>query len=227
MNDIKQLPINFSFYEIKSFFNYIPGNNIFIIETLRRVANENSHNLIFLVGATSSGKTHLCSSTYEESKKNKLYYTVENIGMLNRENIEYLELLIVDDFDIIINNYNLEEKLFYIINDLMIRKKNIFLTSSVPISEIKFKLKDLKTRVCSDQILEIKELDDSEKIDLLHKIAKNRGWTLPDKVSKFILNHFDRDLYFLCNVIKNIDERSLSEKKNITIPFIKKIIKSR
>ena len=69
MNDIKQLPINFSFYEIKSFFNYIPGNNIFIIETLRRVANENSHNLIFLVGATSSGKTHLCSSTYEESKK--------------------------------------------------------------------------------------------------------------------------------------------------------------
>ena len=227
MNDIKQLPINFSFYEIKSFFNYIPGNNIFIIETLRRVANENSHNLIFLVGATSSGKTHLCSSTYEESKKNKLYYTVENISKLNRENIEYLELLIVDDFDIIINNYNLEENLFYIINDLMIRKKNIFLTSSVPISEIKFKLKDLKTRVCSDQILEIKELDDSEKIDLLHKIAKNRGWTLPDKVSKFILNHFDRDLYFLCNVIKNIDERSLSEKKNITIPFIKKIIKSR
>ena len=227
MNDIKQLPINFSFYEIKSFFNYIPGNNIFIIETLRRVANENSHNLIFLVGATSSGKTHLCSSTYEESKKNKLYYTVENISKLNRENIEYLELLIVDDFDIIINNYNLEEKLFYIINDLMIRKKSIFLTSSVPISEIKFKLKDLKTRVCSDQILEIKELDDSEKIDLLHKIAKNRGWTLPDKVSKFILNHFDRDLYFLCNVIKNIDERSLSEKKNITIPFIKKIIKSR
>ena len=227
MNDIKQLPINFSFYEIKSFFNYIPGNNIFIIETLRRVANENSHNLIFLVGATSSGKTHLCSSTYEESKKNKLYYTVENIHKLNREDIEDLELLILDDFDIIINNHDLEDMLFYIINDLMIRKKSIFLTSSIPANEINFKLKDLKTRVCSDQILEIKELDDSEKINLLYKIAKNRGWILSDKVSKFILNHFDRDLYFLCNVIKSIDERSLSEKKNITIPFIKKIIKSR
>ena len=227
MNDIKQLPINFSFYEIKSFFNYIPGDNIFIIETLRRVANENSHNLIFLVGATSSGKTHLCLSTYEESKKNKLYYTAENINKLNREDIEDLELLILDDFDIIINNHNLEETLFYIMNDLIIRKKSIFLTSSIPANEINFKLKDLKTRVCSDQILEIKELDDSEKINLLYKIAKNRGWILSDKVSKFILNHFDRDLYFLCNVIKSIDERSLSEKKNITIPFIKKIIKSR
>ena len=117
--------------------------------------------------------------------------------------------------------------LFYIINDLMIRKKSIFLTSSIPVNEINFKLKDLKTRVCSDQILEIKELDDFEKINLLNKIARDRGWILPDKVSKFILNHFDRDLYFLCNVIKSIDERSLSEKKNITIPFIKKIIKSR
>ncbi len=227
MNDIKQLPINFSFYEIKSFFNYIPGNNIFIIETLRRVANEDNHNLIFLVGATSSGKTHLCLSAYEESKKNKIYYNEENISDFNKKNIEDLELLILDDFDLIINNHNLEEKLFYIINDLIIRKKSIFLTSSVPVNEIKFKLKDLKTRVCSDQILEIQELDDFEKINLLHKIAKNRGWILPDNVSKFILNHFDRDLYFLCNVIRNIDERSLSEKKNITIPFIKKIIKSR
>ena len=136
MNDIKQLPINFSFYEIKSFFNYIPGNNIFIIDTLSIVVNENSHNLIFLVGATSSGKTHLCSSTYEESKKNKLYFTAENISKLNRKNIEHLELLILDDFDIIINNHNLEEKLFYIINDLMIRKKSIFLTSSIPVNEI-------------------------------------------------------------------------------------------
>ena len=106
MNDIKQLPINFSFYEIKSFFNYIPGNNIFIIETLRRVANENSHNLIFLVGATSSGKTHLCSSTYEESKKNKLYYTAENIHKLNREDIEDLELLILDDESVILSIFD-------------------------------------------------------------------------------------------------------------------------
>ena len=89
-------------------------------------------------------------------------------------------------------------------------------------NEINFKLKDLKTRVCSDQILEIKELDDSEKINLLNKIARDRGWILPDKVSKFILNHFDRDLYFLCNVIKSIDERSLSEKKILRYLLLRK-----
>ena len=106
MNNKKQFPIDFSFYENKSFFNYIPGNNVFIIDTLRRVANENSHNLIFLVGATSSGKltyVHL----HMKNQKNKLYYTAENIHKLNRKNIEDLELLILDDFDIIINNHEL------------------------------------------------------------------------------------------------------------------------
>ena len=39
-----------------------------------------------------------------------------------------------------------------------------------------------------------------------------------------IMNHYKRDLFFLCNCIKFIDETSLSLKKNITIPFIKKII---
>ena len=104
------------------------------------------------------------------------------------------------------------------------RKQSILLTSSLKIGQIHFKLNDLKSRICSDQILEIKELNDLEKINLLKKIALGRGWMLTDKVSNYILNHFDRDLYFLCNVIKNIDRESLSEKKNITIPFIKKII---
>ncbi len=223
MNNKKQFPIDFSFYENKSFFNYIPGNNVFIIDTLRKVANYNN-NLIFLIGASSSGKTHLCKSTYLESKKNKLFFNSRNINKLTTDSFENLELLIIDDFDLIINNSNTEEKMFHVINDLIMRKQSILLTSSLKIGQIHFKLNDLKSRICSDQILEIKELNDLEKINLLKKIALGRGWMLTDKVSNYILNHFDRDLYFLCNVIKNIDRESLSEKKNITIPFIKKII---
>ena len=227
MDNKKQLPIDFSFYENKSFFNYIPGNNIFIIDTLRKAAKNDENNLIFLIGSTSSGKTHLCKSTYIESKKNKLYLNSKNINKLSTNNLEDLELLILDDFDKIINNTNIEEKIFHIINDLIIRKKSILLTSSLKVDRISFRLNDLKSRVCSDQILEIQELNDSEKINLLKKIAMSRGWMLTDKVSNYILNHFDRDLYFLCNVIKNIDKESLSERRKITIPFIKKIIETK
>ncbi|GIR56357.1 MAG: hypothetical protein CM15mP63_3620 [Gammaproteobacteria bacterium] len=67
-------------------------------------------------------------------------------------------------------------------------------------NEINFKLKDLKTRVCSDQILEIKELDDSEKINLLHKIAKNRGWILPDKLANlFLITLIEIYIFMQCN----------------------------
>ena len=74
-------------------------------------------------------------------KKNKLYYNAENIHKLNRENIEDFELLILDDFDIIINNHNLEDMLFYIINDLIIRKKSI-----LQIPQKRMDIKELKIK---------------------------------------------------------------------------------
>ena len=54
-------------------------------------------------------------------------------------------------------------------------------------NEIRFKLKDLKTRVCSDQILTIKELNDSEKINLLHKIAKTEDGYYHTKLANLFL----------------------------------------
>ena len=224
MNDKKQIPLDFSFYENKSFFNYIPGNNIFIIDMLRKAANDPSYNLIFLRGESASGKTHLCSAAFDESRKIKLFLDLTKISKITEYQITNIELLIIDDFDSIINKSNVEEKIFFLINDLIIRKKSIILTSSLEVDKINFKLEDLKSRVCSDQMLEIQELNDLEKISLLKKIAKNRGWQLTDNVSNYILNHFDRDLYFLYNVIRNIDKESLAEKKKITIPFIKKIL---
>ena len=75
-----------------------------------------------------------------------------------------------------------------------------------------------------DQVLQIPELTDDDKIKVLQKIARERGWELPVNVCDYIMRHYKRDLYFLCNCIKFLDEASLSLKKKITIPFIKKII---
>ena len=103
-------------------------------------------------------------------------------------------------------------------------KKSIVITSTLPIKKINFQLPDLVSRLKWDQVLEIIELDDDNKIKVLQKYANERGWVLEKKVCDYIMRHYRRDLYFLCNSIKYIDDTSLSLKKNITIPFIKKII---
>ena len=103
-------------------------------------------------------------------------------------------------------------------------RKSILVTSTLPLKKINFKLPDLVSRLKWDQVLEITELDDNNKIKVLQKYANERGWVLDKKVCDYIMSHYRRDLFFLCNSIKHIDDASLSLKKNITIPFIKKII---
>ena len=105
--------------------------------------------------------------------------------------------------------------------------KTIIITSTEKLNNINFTIPDLVSRLKWDQIIEIPELNDDDKIKVLQKNAHERGWNLTPKVCDYIMNHYKRDLYFLCNCIKFIDETSLSLKKKITIPFIKKIIEYR
>tara|TARA_B100001778_G_C18493737_1_gene586250 strand:- start:311 stop:1006 length:696 start_codon:yes stop_codon:yes gene_type:complete len=219
-----QIPINFSFIANKRFYNYIIGKNKIIIDILKDLAISTEPKIIFLRGDNSSGKSHLCSAVATYTKKNIFFLSSLDIQEINNLQLNNVDLLIIDNIDKLINEHYLEEKLFTIVNDSILMKKSIIITSTLSIKKINFQLPDLISRLKWDQVLEIIELDDNDKIKVLQKYAKERGWILEKKVCDYIMSHYRRDLYFLCNSIKYIDDASLSLKKNITIPFIKKII---
>ena len=219
-----QIPINFSFISNKGFENFIIGKNNYIVKTLEIFAKGTPASIIFLKGNKSSGKSHLCSSVMALSSKPTCFLNKSNIIDIELDSILLQDLLIIDDIDQIISEYNVEEKLFSAIDDFILNKKNILVTSTKSLDEIKFKLLDLYSRLKWDQVLQIPELPDDDKIKVLQKISRERGWVLPAHVCDYIMRHYKRDLYFLCNCIKFVDEASLSLKKKITIPFIKKII---
>ena len=217
-----QIPINFSFITNKHFYNYISGNNKSIIDALSSFSSSNKTNIIFLRGNKSSGKSHLCRAIINTSKKKILYLASDDIKTVNV--FEY-DLLIIDGIDKLLSNYPCEEKIFSIINDFILEKKNILVTSTTKLNQIDFRIPDLASRLTWDLIFDIRELNDKDKIKVLKKYAKERGLLLSSSVCDYIMTHYKRDLYFLCNSIKFLDEKSLSLKRNITIPFIKNIIK--
>ena len=217
-----QIPINFSFITNKHFYNYISGNNKSIIDALSSFSSSNKTNIIFLRGNKSSGKSHLCRAIINTSKKKILYLASDDIKTVNV--FEY-DLLIIDGIDKLLSNYHCEEKIFSIINDFILEKKNILVTSTTKLNQIDFRIPDLASRLTWDLIFDIRELNDKDKIKVLKKYAKERGLSLSSSVCDYIMTHYKRDLYFLCNSIKFLDEKSLSLKRNITIPFIKNIIK--
>tara|TARA_B100001564_G_C20401371_1_gene561368 strand:- start:48 stop:743 length:696 start_codon:yes stop_codon:yes gene_type:complete len=219
-----QIPINFSFISEKSFKNYIIGKDSLILDTLIDLSTGSSARTVFLIGKKSTGKSHLCSAVKLLTKKSTSFLDEGCIVGVDYEKILTCDLLIIDNIDKIISDHNLEEKLFALVNDFILNKRSMLITSTQPLTNTCFKLPDLSSRLQWDQVLTIPELTDINKIHVLQNIAQERGWSLPNNVSDYIMSHYKRDLYFLCNAINFIDETSLSLKKKITIPFIKKII---
>ena len=222
----EQIPINFSFIDDKSFDNFVISKDSITVKILQELTVSDRASIIFIRGNHSSGKTHLCLAM-NNATNNSFILNRKKIPSINIQTISNYDFLIIDDIDRLLTNFSDEENIFTLINEFILMKKIIIITSTKNVDKIIFKIPDLASRLKSDQILEIPELSDNDKIKVLQKNAYERGWNLDPKVCDYIMNHYKRDLYFLCNCIKFIDEASLSLKKNITIPFIKKIIEYR
>ena len=222
-----QIPINFSFIADKSFDNFVLDKNSVAIELLKDFTTADRTNIIFIRGNHSSGKTHLCLAVNNLINKSIFILNRNNIESIDFQDILKYDSLIIDDIDFLISNNIHEENIFVLINEFILMKKSMIVTSTEKLNNISFTIPDLVSRLKWDQILEIPELNDSDKIKVLQKNAYERGWNLTPNVCDYIMTHYKRDLYFLCNCVKFIDETSLSLKKKITIPFIKKIIEYR
>ena len=67
-------------------------------------------------------------------------------------------------------------------------------------------------------------LSDEDKKIIILNFLKNRGLILSDQSIEFILSRYSRSLDNLIELYIKLDKISLVEKKNITIPLIKKTI---
>ena len=144
--------------------------------------------------------------------------------MLSDIDIPNTNYLILDDFEVLLEKDNSEDLLFYYINEFILANKSVLISTIKSIEDINFTKNDLKSRLKSNLIFNIKEISDEEKIRVVKKITEDIGWTIEENVCQYIMNHYQRDLFFLCNVLKSLDKSSLALKKRVTIPFVKSII---
>ncbi len=224
-NKHDQIPINYSFCNNKTLDNYIAGGNQELIDALKLFASENLGQLIYVYGKKSTGKTHLCRAVCDIIDDQKVYVDRHNFQKLSNIDTQNAHYLIIDDFDTIFEKENTEDLLFYCINEFILSKKSILIFTIKSIEEIAFTKNDLKSRLTSNLIFNIKEISDEQKIRVVKKITEDIGWTIEENVCRYIMNHYPRDLFFLCNVLKSLDQNSLALKKKVTVPFVKNVIK--
>lgn len=184
--------------------NFIEGQNAEALHSLKQaLTNAEDARFIYLWGAQGSGKSHLLQACERIARQSNL------------------PVLIVDD------THNLDQDaqiaLFNQFNQL--RASGGILISSGIAAPTQMQLRDdLATRLAWGLVYQLHPLTDEEKAQALKTHAKERGMKLPDEVVDYCLRYLRRDLPTLMAVLDALDVWSLTEKKPVTVPMLKKLL---
>jgi len=186
--------------------NFIAGRNAEALHNIQQAIDPASSAIrfIYLWGETGSGKTHLITACQAHN-----VITVDDVHLLNE----------ADQIDLF-NTYN------QIRDDNLAGRTSeraLIVTGNAPPSHMGLR-DDLSTRLAWGLAYQLHPLSDEEKALALRHHARIRGMRLPTEVIDYCLRYLHRDLPNLIATINALDEWSLTTKKPVTVPMLRKLL---
>lgn len=224
-----QLLLNVRIQDDMTFENYATGENKIALEWLQRVAQGTEH-YAYIWGEGGVGRSHLlqavCHRTASQGRTTFYLPLTQHKEWSPAllENLESIQVVCIDDIDLITGKLLWEESLLRLYNRLKDNAHSLVIAGAVLPSTLPLCLADLRSRFMWGNVLRIAPLGDSEKIKVLCLRAEKRGFSLPEDVAQFLFKRVSRNMVELFSVLDKLDEASLSAKRRLTIPFVKKVL---
>lgn len=195
---MKQLLLDIQPAPAQSLDNFVIGHNA---ESLRSITDlldgSEDASFIYLWGPAGSGKSHLLNAA-----KDRGAVVADNVHLLNED---------------------AQIDLFNTYNQLKANGGKLITAGLHAPAQMQLR-DDLATRLAWGLVYQLHPLTDAEKTEALKKHASERGMRLPDEVIAYCLRYLRRDLPNLMAVLDALDEWSLTEKKPVTVPMLKKLL---
>ncbi len=172
------------------------------------------NNQLLIIGDECSGKTHL-ANIWQERVGGVLLQDGEDFSKF----INKTSAFILED----VESIRTEEYLFHLINFTRNNSFSLLLTARILPD---FLLSDLKSRINAMHKILIKQPDEEMLKILLLKQFSDRQLRIGNDVVDFILSRTERSFDFIAKLVHMIDQMSLIEKRNITIPMVKKVMEN-
>ena len=225
----QQLPLDFKQNNEQTFAEFIVGSNTSLLKSLQTFSLSNE-TILYIWGEIGSGKSHILNAfTKYCDEKNKSAVVLSPNDLAKRKNISLIEMfdcICIDNVEQIIADSLLEESLFHWINEIKQHQKKIILACQISNKSNKWQLPDLKSRLQSGRTHQIKSLDRHKVIDVFIKQAQQKGIKIDTRVSQFLQNNCPMNMHYFSGLLIKLDQITLIEKKQVTIPLIKKIIQT-
>ena len=231
-----QLPLGICLNDDATFDNYVAppdSTNALALAALRELLQPQSQTpFVYVWGPEGAGISHLlqaaCHAASEQQWRCQYLPLEELAGYAPEallEGLEHLDLLCLDGVQHVMGQAGWDHALFTLYNRLRERQGSRLLVSAdcAP-RELSAALPDLLSRMGWGIVFHLQSLDDAQKREALKLRAHARGIELNDEVVTFILNRSPRDMNELFQCLERLDVSSLSEKRRITIPFVKETL---
>ncbi|VAW38581.1 hypothetical protein MNBD_GAMMA01-1772 [hydrothermal vent metagenome] len=222
-----QIPLNFKNTDIKSFKDFIVGKNLIVLDSLQSFPQSDEY-LFYLWGKSANGKSHLLQAFIAHvTALGKTAVILKPDDISQRQNISLLTMfdyICIDAVENIVANSLLEEALFFWINEVRAADKKIILASQVSNKSQQWQLPDLQSRLQAGRTHEIKSLDRGEALQVFTYQAKQKGIVVDTRMVNYLNNNCPMNMQFLSLLLNALDETTLIQKKQLTMPFLKKIL---
>lgn len=225
-----QLPLNVSLDDDATFANFYTGDNTTVVDALKQPLGSVMASSVFMWGALGSGRSHLLQAACHYAQQqghSTLYVSMldwQELSPALFENLEHCQLVALDDLQAIVDQAAWQEALFHFYNRAQQTGTRLLFAADHAPRTLGMNLADLTSRLCHGLVFHLQTLSDDQKVAAIVLRAKNRGLDLSAGVSSFLLNHYQRDMMALFQLLERLDLASIAAQRKITLPFVKQVL---
>ena len=172
---------------------------------------------LVLCGPAGSGKSHLAAVWRDRS--GALPVTRENLAEAVGQVEKAAPHRLVDPADTL----GQEEALLHLYNNVAEAGGTLLLTAETPPARWPLALADLASRLRAAPVATIGQPDDTLLGAVLVKMFADRQLRVPPDVIAFLLVRMERSFAAARSLVERIDARALSEKRALTVPFVRSV----
>lgn len=204
--------------------NFVVGDNKELMARLKALGDPGVFDQIYLWGPPGCGRSHLLQGARTAAAAEGRPVCFMRGAELGAELATPPgTLVIIDDVEDL--GEAAQITLFRIFNAARLVGLALLLAGNEPPLRLAQTLReDLRTRIGSALIYEVRPLDDTEKAKALRHHAESRGMRIDDAAIAYLLHHGRRDLPSLLLTLDAVDRASLEQKRPVTLPLLREVL---